>query len=160
MAYLMAITRNIQVSEEIFQNAAVVVMETAATGTTINDPRAWSKEVVRRQALAYLKSESRHQHKLTPTHPALLAQIQKIFDQQPLRDQEIAIAEREALKNCIDSLPAENRRLLAMRYEQKAAFVEIADAVDRTAAAVQRALSRTRKQLRDCIEAKLSGATA
>ena len=51
MGYLYAITRDAELSEEIYQNAAVVVMEKAAQPETIRNLRAWAKEVVRRQAL-------------------------------------------------------------------------------------------------------------
>ena len=43
-----------------------------------------------------------------------------------------------------------------MRYESRASFDTIGTAVGRTAAAVQRSLSRTRKMLHDCVQSKLS----
>ena len=51
MAYLMAITRDLDAAEEVFQNAAVVVAEKGAGDEEIHNFRAWAKEVVRRQAL-------------------------------------------------------------------------------------------------------------
>ena len=46
MSYLMAITRNFDAAEEIFQNAAIVVMERSEEDEPIRDFRAWSKEIV------------------------------------------------------------------------------------------------------------------
>ena len=51
MGYLYAITRDFEFAEEVYQNAAVVVIEQADKSATIRDFRAWAKEVVRRQAL-------------------------------------------------------------------------------------------------------------
>ena len=73
MAYLMAITRSFDASEEIFQNAAVVIME--KTDASIDDFRAWSKEVVRRQALHYLRKQVQSEKKIKPIEPNLLEQI-------------------------------------------------------------------------------------
>ncbi|MDG1874373.1 MAG: hypothetical protein P8J27_10715 [Mariniblastus sp.] len=47
MGYLYAITRDADFSDEIYQNAAVVVMEQIGKADTIRDFRAWAKEVVR-----------------------------------------------------------------------------------------------------------------
>ena len=60
MAYLMAMVRDLDAAEEIFQNAAVVIMQhsTAAEGP-IRDFRAWAKEIVRRQALHYIRARGR-----------------------------------------------------------------------------------------------------
>ena len=53
MAYLMAMVRDLDAAEEVFQNAAVVVMQHAGSPGTepIRDFRVWAKEIVRRQAL-------------------------------------------------------------------------------------------------------------
>ena len=50
MAYLMAMVHDLDAAEEIFQNAAVVVIQ-HDVAEPIRDFRAWAKEVVRRQAL-------------------------------------------------------------------------------------------------------------
>ena len=59
MAYLIAITRDASAAEEIFQNAAVVVMEKSADGETIREFRPWAKEIVRRQALNFMQKQIR-----------------------------------------------------------------------------------------------------
>jgi hypothetical protein len=49
--------------------------------------------------------------------------------------------------------------MVAMRYEGRASFDAIGVAVGRTAAAVQRSLSRTRRMLHDCVQSKLARPT-
>ena len=51
MGYLYAMTRDAELAEEVYQNAAVVVIESAEQQEAIRNFRAWAKEVVRRQAL-------------------------------------------------------------------------------------------------------------
>lgn len=157
MAYLMAIVRDLDAAEEIFQNAAVVVMQHAddSAAAPIRDFRAWAKEIVRRQALHYLRARGRAA-RCTPTEPELLEQIDAAFDEDATPDARRQ-AEIEALRDCCGRLPDVQRLMVAMRYEGRASFDAIGAALGRTSAAVQRSLSRTRRALHDCVRSKLSG---
>lgn len=156
MAYLMAMLHDLDAAEEVFQNAAVVVMQRAddPAGEPIRDFRAWAKEIVRRQALHHLRTRGRAA-RVAPIEPELLEQIDRAFDEDST-DAATRQRELEALRDCAARLPDTQRRLVALRYEDRASFDAIGTAVGRTAAAVQRALSRTRRMLHDCVESKLS----
>lgn len=156
MAYLMAMVRDLDAAEEIFQNAAVVVMQHAGAsdGEPIRDFRAWAKEIVRRQALHHLRAKGRAA-RVAMVEPELLAQIDRAFDDDAT-DAEQRQRELDALRDCALALPDVQRRMVAMRYEGRASFDAIGAAVGRTAAAVQRSLSRTRRMLHDCVQSKLS----
>jgi RNA polymerase sigma-70 factor (ECF subfamily) len=159
MAYLMAMVRDLDAAEEVFQNAAVVVMQHAGSpdAEPIRDFRAWAKEIVRRQALHYLRAKGRAA-RMAALEPELLVQIDRAFDDDatdPARRQR----ELDALRECATLLPDVQRRMVAMRYEGRASFDAIGAAVDRTAAAVQRSLSRTRRMLHDCVQSKLARPT-
>lgn len=163
MAYLMAMVRDLDAAEEIFQNAAVAVIQAGAdpAAAPILDFRAWAKEVVRRQALHYLRAKGRA-GRIAPTEPELLAQIDAAFDEDAT-DAGVRQRELEALRDCSSRLADVQRQMVAMRYEGRASFDAIGAAVGRSAAAVQRALSRTRRLLHDCMQEKLSrpnGATS
>jgi RNA polymerase sigma factor (sigma-70 family) len=157
MAYLMAMVRDLDAAEEIFQNVAVVVMQYAGdpASAPVRDFRAWAKEIVRRQALLHLRTKGRAA-RITPTEPELLEQIDRAFDDDAT-DAGERQREVDALRDCAARLPDAQRRLVALRYEGRASFDAIGTAVGRTAAAVQRALSRTRRMLHDCVAAKLAG---
>jgi RNA polymerase sigma-70 factor (ECF subfamily) len=152
MAYLMAIVRDFDAAEEVFQNAAVVILEGAASGAAIRDFRAWAKEIVRRQALYYLRQRVQAQRHVRPIEAELFEALSRAFLEE---DGAAAGREAQALRACLDQLPAPRRRLLALRYETHASFEQIAAAVQSTAAAVQRTLSRVRKTLHDCVRAAL-----
>ena len=155
MAYLMAMVRDLGAAEEIFQNAAVVVMQHAGSpeAEPIRDFRAWAKEIVRRQALHHLRTAGR-EARMAALQPELLEQIDRAFDDDAT-DPDRRQRELDALRECAGRLPDVQRRMVAMRYEQKSSFEAIGAAVGRTAAAVQRSLSRTRRMLHDCVQAKL-----
>ena len=154
MGYLYAITRDFELAEEVYQNAAVVVIEQADKSAAIRDFRAWAKEVVRRQALHAIRArdvESRHARAISPE---LLEVVSNAFlenDSEVPNDRE----ETRALRKCLDELPVKKRELVAMRYEGGAAFDEISQQTDSTPAAVQRALSRVRKLLHGCVQRRM-----
>ena len=56
MGYLYAITRDAELAEEVYQNAAIVVLEKTDEAAEIRNFRAWAKEVIRRQALHAIRA--------------------------------------------------------------------------------------------------------
>lgn len=155
MAYLMAITRDFHAAEEVFQDAAVVVLKHAESGGDIRHFRAWAKEIVRRQALRYMQQQIRQKRHVRPVDPELLEQINRVFIEDGTPES-VLHGEISALEACIKKMPDTGRKMLAMRYEKRATFVQIADAVKKTEAAVQRALCRLRRALHDCVRSRMS----
>ncbi|MDG2380648.1 MAG: sigma-70 family RNA polymerase sigma factor [Pirellulaceae bacterium] len=153
MSYLMAITRDLSAAEEIFQNAAIVVMERSVDDEPIRDFRAWSKEIVRRQALRHLRDESKNQW-MRSLEPLLLDQITRVFLEDDSSEMH-AKQQSLALRQCVSESSEVHRKMLALRYEQRASFADIGQAIDRSEMAVQRSLSRLRKRLYDCVQSKL-----
>ena len=89
--------------------------------------------------------------------PELVQQISNAFlndeSTQQIRDQELA-----ALRQCIREADPEQQLVLNMRYSTKSSFAEIAERIGKTEGAVQRAMSRLRKRLHDCVHSKLLAA--
>lgn len=158
MAYIMAMVHDLDAAEEIFQNAAVVVIQHAAA-EPIRDFRAWAKEIVRRQALRHVQREGKGS-RYTATEPELLEQLDRVFDEDGSADAADAgqrQREIEALQECAGRLPERQRLMVVMRYERRESFDTIGAALGSTAGAVQRALSRTRRALHDCVRQKVDG---
>ena len=156
MGYLMAITRDLEAAEEVFQNVAVVVMERAAAEKP-RDFYAWAKEVVRRQALSYIRDARRLRERSRPVDPSLLEGLSRSF-LDDATGEEVARQEAAALRQCVEKLEDRGRRMVALRYEERRSFGEIASALETTATAVQRALSRVRRALHDCVHGALRAA--
>ena len=154
MGYLYAMTRDAELAEEIYQNAAVVVIEKAEQPETIRSFRAWAKEVVRRQALHAIRAReamTRHGRLMSPK---LLEAISDAFIQDP-SDDSIVLDETAALRQCLDGLSEDKREMVALRYERGSSFEHISDHLGSTPAAVQRALSRIRKLLHGCVQRRM-----
>ncbi len=158
MGYLMAITRDFHAAEEIFQNAAVVVIEHSESEDPIRNFRAWAKEIVRRQALLFLRKRSTHAKHVRAMEPDLLEQIGRVFVGDQTAD-DVLHQEITALEQCIQQVPEHGKKMLSMRYEKQASFQQIGKTVEKTEAAVQRALCRLRKSLHDCVRSKTTLST-
>lgn len=152
MAYLMAILRDFDAAEEVFQNAAVVIVEGATAGEPIRNFRAWAKEIVRRQALYRLRKQAQDARLFRPIAPELFEAISAAFMEE---DTEGVRREVQALRLCLEKLPQRQREMLALRYEQQQSFDRISQTAGTTPGAVQRALSRIRMALHDCVRATL-----
>jgi RNA polymerase sigma factor (sigma-70 family) len=154
MGYLVAITRDLGAAEEIFQNVAVVVLEKGAT-EPIRDFQAWAKEIVRRQALHYLRAQSRARQRSMA--PELIDGLTLTLDSEPLGT-DGPPKERDLLALCLKILAPRSRRILALRYEKRQSFEEIGGTLESSAQAVQRTLSRIRASLHDCVRTRLLAA--
>jgi RNA polymerase sigma-70 factor (ECF subfamily) len=152
MAYLMAILHDFDAAEEVFQNAAVVIVEGARSGEEIRNFRAWAKEIVRRQALYRLRKQAQTAKLFRPLTPELFEAVSEAF----VEEDEEGGREVQALRGCLDKLPPRQRDMLVRRYERRESFEQIGQVVGSSPAAVQRALSRIRLALHDCVRATLN----
>src|SRR5262245_40064183 len=109
MGYLVAMTRDLDAAQDIFQNVAVVIMD--HRGEEIRDFRAWAKEVVRRQALLYLREKS--PDKVRSVEPLLLDGISQAFEEDTTTA-ETAKSELDALRRCLANLPEKTRAMVAL----------------------------------------------
>ena len=154
MGYLYAMTRDAELSEEVYQNAAVVVMEQSQKTETIRNFRAWAKEVVRRQALHAIRARTKSARQARSISPELMGAVSDAFLQDVSEDT-VARNEAQALKRCLNDLPAKKRELVAMRYKSNSSFDEISEQIGSTPAAVQRAISRVKKMLHKCVQRRM-----
>jgi RNA polymerase sigma-70 factor, ECF subfamily len=109
-------------------------------------PKQWLKGIARNLCLNYFRRTSRRQR----LQREALAEMFLRAEQQCAP----ALAEgpvRRALDGCYEKLSPDNRRLLALRYEQELPSHTIAERLNTTAEAVRVALFRIRTNLRDCI---------
>jgi RNA polymerase sigma-70 factor, ECF subfamily len=65
-----------------------------------------------------------------------------------------------AMRECVESLPANHRDLLGRRYQENESVAAIAATTGRTSGAISAGLYRIRMALLDCIERRLVGGRA
>ena len=148
-AYILALVRNWNVAEELFQEVSLVVLQKGQEGEDVQQFLPWSREIARRMVLNYWKTTSRSRLILSSE---ALDSIDKAFAD---RDEEIEAPGHELLKSlrrCLQRLPDHLRRLVDLRYNQALALDEIARRLDRSSGSVQVALSRIRMRLLECTQ--------
>ena len=64
--------------------------------------------------------------------------------------------ELESLETCLEKVPPRLRELVRMRYTLACSTKEISERFDQSAAWVRTTLFRLRRQLKDCVESRLS----
>jgi RNA polymerase sigma-70 factor, ECF subfamily len=114
-------------------------------------PKQWLKGIARNLCLNYFRRTSRRQRLQREALVELFLRAEQ--DGGP------ALAEgpiRRALDGCCEKLPADSRRLLALRYEQELPSQAIAQLLKTSPEAVRVALFRIRANLKDCIGKNLA----
>jgi RNA polymerase sigma-70 factor (ECF subfamily) len=148
--FLLAATGCPHQADDLQQNVARVLLEKLADYDETRPFRCWALGIARLETLKWRQRLARRREVLSIEAIDLL--------QAACQDEADPFAERrERLPACVAALPEQSRRLLSLRYERGLAAKEIAGNVGRTAAAVDMALSRIRRLLRDCIDRKLNG---
>ncbi len=113
--------------------------------------RAWLRAIafnlVRRELLRF----ARERQNLSNYERLQLAELEEEAEQAGLRDEVVF------LEDCLARLPDKVRQLLEDRYEHGFTGVEIADKLGRTEEWVRVTLLRARRQLRECIDHKVTG---
>ncbi|HAT10630.1 MAG TPA: hypothetical protein DCS97_08575 [Planctomycetes bacterium] len=153
IGYLMTVLGgDVHAAEEVYQETAVALLQQEVP-ESVTDAGAWLGGIIRNQALMHLRSATRARRRGQPMDPELLAALAGCSEGESAdgRDEEAALA------RCLDELPDPARRMIERRYAAGEDFATIATALASTEAAVQRAISRLRQRLRDCIEQRLAG---
>ncbi|MCF6312983.1 MAG: sigma-70 family RNA polymerase sigma factor [Verrucomicrobiales bacterium] len=153
MAYILAAVRNHADADDIFQESSLAI---ATSFSQLRDESGflpWAREIARRRILAHVR---KNKHLLLIDDELLdqLSQAAARIDQQDLQRKE---SQHSVLRTCLEQLPTESRRLIAMRYDQPTPPVEsIARQFGRSLQGTYALLKRIRLVLRDCVDNKLS----
>ena len=118
LGYLLSCVRNHADAEDLFQDVSLAATKSASDLGDRDGFLPWAREIARRRVLAHFRKSKR----LTPIDPELvtrLAETAAVIDE--LQD---VPARVEALHECLDALPTESRKLIALRYEDHRRPVE------------------------------------
>jgi RNA polymerase sigma-70 factor (ECF subfamily) len=151
--FLLAATGCPHQADDLQQNVARVLLERFADYDDARPFHCWALGIARLEALKWRQRLARRREVLSPEAIDLLHAADQ-DEADPFADR------RERLPACVAALPEASRQLLALRYEEGLGAKDIAGRVGRTPAAIDMALSRIRRLLRDCIERKITGGTS
>lgn len=112
--------------------------------------RTWLFSIARHRALDALRSRARQE-----SRQADLAEIAGVFDPRPLATE--SLDRRQLLVTGLDSLEAQAREALLLRYEQELSFEEMAQICDQRPAVLRMRVSRAMRQLRAAMKSLTGG---
>lgn len=155
-AFVNGLLRDVHAAEDVLQEVWVLLSAELAKGTDIQNQAAWCRGVARN--LIKRQWEKRQNAKVVADSAALEAfmdRVEHCFAWADTQDH-FATARLAALDECVASLPERSRRLLSLKYTQRAAIDLIAEETGQSFEAVKKALIRLRASLLECVRRKLS----
>lgn len=132
-------------AEDLLQQTKMLLWKHFDDFTLGTNFLAWARKTAFHQVLTYRRKKKRQHLPLEEkTLEALGAAVSDLAEN--------GTARHEALRACVSRLPTEHQQLVRLRYFQEMEIADIAKKVERTEAAVYRALSRVRMALMECVK--------
>ena len=152
--FIHALTRDLDAAEDAFQEVGLRVVEQAAKGTPVGKFLPWVREIARNVVADHFRRRSR-----APLPATIEALVVRAFEENELGGDDIR-ARRRYLSECLSRLTDKVRELFRLRYGEGAPLDDAASAVGWRPDSVKVAMSRARKSLLDCMQAKLRATEA
>lgn len=149
-AMLTAMVGDSNVADDLFQEAAIIMLQKRDQIDADGNFLAWGRAIAFNVVRDYRKKRARQ--KVHALDDQALEYIAEAFDH--FEDDDFD-ARRKALRACSEKLPPLQRDLLRRRYESNMSIDELAAGMERSRGAVETALYRIRRALFDCIEQRL-----
>jgi RNA polymerase sigma-70 factor (ECF subfamily) len=153
LGFIVALTRDYDVAEEIFQEVAKVILEEAKKSISVSHFMPWAREIARRRVSEFYRKQTRR-HAVEKAAPSMEEVICQAFTENE-KTLEISHLRMKALMDCLRALPDRSRKLVEGFYRQGQSIRDLAGNRGWTEPSVKNALWRTRKALAECIRNKL-----
>jgi RNA polymerase sigma-70 factor (ECF subfamily) len=147
-AFIGALVRDGQARKDIFQDVSLILWKQFAEFDHSRSFAAWACGIAANKIKQHWAAHRRAPGALPDD---VVAPVLEAFAQT----EDVASARKEALFTCLEAVPDHARSLLRLRYEESLPLEEIAARLSRSLAATQKALSRLRQHLQECIERRL-----
>lgn len=149
-SYLVTLLANPAHAEEVFQEVCVTVWRMSDQFELGTDFVRWVSVIAHNQVRKFRRDAKREGFQLSDATCERLAA-------DAARGADLFDFRREALRQCLGKLPANDRQLVQQCYgEADASFKAIAEKLGRPANTVYKALNRIRRSLHQCIDRRLS----
>lgn len=151
-AYVSFLTSGSNDTEDLVHQAFLLAFERLAKGEGFSgDPGKWLRGVARNLVYAWWRRQRRMPN-------GLADKLKLVMDESDDAATMASMAElRTALDRCLAKLPADDRALVAKRYEEGLRIVAIAEALKANVSSIRVRLFRIRQALKLCIERQLPG---
>jgi RNA polymerase sigma-70 factor (ECF subfamily) len=142
--------------EDLFQEVALVLWRELDRYDASRPFGAWARGVAAKTVLKSLRQAKRAP--LALSSEAMQA-LEVAFNHIAVEEtQRPASRHEDALRHCVERLPARSQTLVRLRYQEALKVDEIAARVAGSPEAIQKALSRLREKLQKCVERRLRAA--
>lgn len=149
--FIYACVRNHDDTEDILQNVSVAVTESIDQLKDEVGFLPWAREIARRRVLAYRRTTKRE----LACDPELVRALAEAADR--IEREEPASMQRTALLACLEGLPGESRRLIALRYDGSSGNVSaLASRFGRSVQSIYAQIKRIKMALRECVGRRLA----
>lgn len=135
-------------AEDILQQTKLLLWKHFDDFTLGTNFLAWARKVAFHQILTHRRQKKREHLPLDEEALDALGHAVSALAEE-------ASPRHEALRDCLGRLPTEHRQLVTLRYFDEMEIDQIAARVERTEAAVYRALSRVRMTLMECVQKQM-----
>jgi RNA polymerase sigma-70 factor (ECF subfamily) len=142
------VIREPDLAEDVFQQVVVAALEDGSRFADRQHLLRWALTAARHRAVDYARARRR-----VVLHAAVYELIEAEAAEAPAADIEARLA---ALRQCVDGLPSDARRLLRLRYDDGLSCGDVAGRVGRSVGAVHQALCRLHRALRRCVEKRVA----
>jgi RNA polymerase sigma-70 factor, ECF subfamily len=148
-AFILSMVRHAADADDVLQETNIVLWRKAGEFDPAREFMPWALRVAQLQALANLKTKQRSRLIFDDELLTLIAD-------EAIAEVSEAEARRMALAGCLQKLNAEQRALVAQRYEPGGSVNEMAEERGTTPKALSEMLRRIRAALQLCIERTLA----
>jgi RNA polymerase sigma-70 factor (ECF subfamily) len=148
-AYIWAIVRDDHLAEDVFQDVTLLAMKKADEIDGPDHLPNWLRSTARHRALYALRQRG--------AGPILDADLLDMMESDWKQlDPYAADDMTDALRQCLDRLSPDARKLIEMRYRESIKPAGIAERLGRKVTTVYVTLTRAHKSLGDCIRRRLA----
>jgi RNA polymerase sigma-70 factor (ECF subfamily) len=128
---------------DVMQGVALVLWRKFEELDDAKGFRRWAFGVAKYEALAWLRDKAR-------SRLVLAEDVLQVVAHESTREDERLTAQRDALEDCLEKLPAPQRMMILAAYAPDVAIQDVAAKSGRTVAAFYQWLHRMRMRLLDC----------
>lgn len=144
------IVRDAHAAEDIFQNVALKSVTREVSFEHEGALLSWATVSAKREAIDWLR---KRRPETLGLEPDVLDLLDHEWQTKPSAPEG---ARMEALRECLDGVPANSRQLLQLRYFEGRPCQEVAGMLGAGVEAVYQRLSRLHRQLKQCVDQRLS----
>jgi len=150
-AYLLSATGDMRTADDLLQEVSGVLWEKFDRYDADRSFRPWALGVARLEVLKWRQGLARSREVLSAE--AVEALMDAAAEHADDADERLV-----HLRDCVRAVSGTTRQMLRLRYWEVLAVRQIAEQLSKTVSAIEMALVRARRGLRECIEKKLARA--